>query len=54
MPLLIFGLGMLALGTGVKLAGDGISDTADGVTKLVLVGTVAGAGYLIAKKSGVI
>ena len=54
MPFLLFGLGALALGTGLKWAGDGVEDTADGLSKLIVVGTVAGGAYLIAKKTKVI
>lgn len=57
MPYLAFGaVGLLALavGTGFKWAGEGVEDTADGISKLIVVGAVAGGAYLLAKKTKVI
>lgn len=54
MPVLLFGMGILALGAGLKFAGDGVEDTADGLSKLIVVGTLAGGTYLVAKKMKVI
>lgn len=53
-PILQFGLGIFALGTGVKFIGDGLSDTADGVTKVATVVGIGYAGFVIAKKTGVL
>ncbi len=54
MPVLLFGVGALALGAGLKVAGDGIEDTADGLSKLIVVGSLAGGTYLVAKHMKVI
>lgn len=54
MPVLIFGLGALALGAGIRWAGQGVEDTADGISKVIVVSSVAGAAYFLAKKSKVI
>lgn len=54
MPVLLFGLGILALGTGLKWAGEGVEDTADGLSKLIVVGAAASGVYLLAKKTKVL